>query len=271
MPPHERDADEPGMSAATPGGIDDRLVTEVARLLARARRVAFITGAGISAESGLPTYRGVGGLYNEMTIDEGLPIEDILSGDTFAADPALTWKYLFEIERACRGARPNPAHALIAGLETCCEVCVITQNVDGFHVDAGSSDVIEIHGRLSELLCTSCARRTRTRDFDGLALPPRCEECGGVLRPDVVLFGEMLPPRALARYERALLRGFDLVFAVGTTAGFPYIYEPVAAHARAGVPTVEINPDRTPLSDLVSHRFPCGAVAALQAVVARML
>ena len=85
-----------------------------------------------------------------------------------------------------------------------------------------------------------------------------------------MLFNEMLPARALARYDKALLRGFDMVFAVGTTAGFPYIYEPVVASARARLPTVEINPDRTPLSSLVSHRLECGAVAALQAIVGRI-
>lgn len=248
--------------------VDVALAREVAILLRGARRIAFITGAGISAESGLPTYRGVGGLYNDMTIDEGLPIEDILSGDTFARDPALTWKYLFEIEKACRGAHPNTAHAQIAALERTHEVCVITQNVDGFHVAAGSTDVIEIHGRLRELRCTQCNALTTRRDFDGLQLPPRCAGCDGILRPEVVLFGEMLPLRAVARYEEALRRGFDLVFAVGTTAGFPYIYEPVAMSARRHVPTIEINPDRTALSALVSHRFACGAGDAMQAIVA---
>lgn len=240
----------------------------VASLLARAGRIAIITGAGISAESGLPTYRGVGGLYNEMTIDEGLPIEEILSGEMFTRAPALTWKYLLEIERACRGAVPNAAHAMIAALERHCEVCVITQNVDGFHVQAGSTDVIEIHGRLRELLCTRCAARYEQTSFDGLDLPPRCPACGGVLRPDVVLFGEMLPLPAVARYERALSNGFDLVFAIGTTAAFPYIYEPVAASARRGIPTVEINPDKTVLSDLVAYRFASGAVAALAEIIA---
>lgn len=250
------------MSAADPA-----IARDVAVLLRGARRLAFLTGAGISAESGLPTYRGVGGLYNEMTIDEGLPIEEILSGETFAQAPALTWKYLFEIERACRGAQPNAAHAIIAAFERTHEVCVITQNVDGFHVAAGSRDVIEIHGRLSELRCTACGVVSTQRNFDALDLPPRCGRCGGILRPDVVLFGEMLPLRAVARYEAALRRGFDVVFAIGTTAGFPYIYEPVATSARAGIPTIEINPDRTPLSALVSHRFACGAVAALRTIV----
>lgn len=246
---------------------DPALARDVALVLRGARRIAFITGAGISAESGLPTYRGVGGLYNDMTIDEGLAIEEILSGETFMRDPALTWKYLLEIERACRGAQPNAAHRMIAALDRTHEVCVITQNVDGFHVEAGSRDVIEIHGRLRELRCTSCGARAARPDFDGLELPPRCADCRGVLRPDVVLFGEMLPVRAVARYELALRQGFDAVFAVGTTAGFPYVYDPVASSARAGIPTIEINPDRTALSSLVSHRFECGAVAALRAIV----
>ncbi len=245
---------------------DPALARDVAVVLRGARRIGVLTGAGMSAESGLPTYRGIGGLYNELTIDEGLTIEDILSGEMFARDPALTWKYLFEIERACRGAAPNAAHATIAGLERTHEVCVITQNVDGFHVQAGSRDVIEIHGRLSELRCTGCAVVSTQRDFEALDLPPRCVRCGGILRPDVVLFGEPLPARAVARYTAALRRGFDVVFAIGTTAGFPYIYEPVASSARAGIPTIEINPDRTPLSSLVSHRFACGAVTALRAI-----
>lgn len=235
--------------------------------LAVAKRIAFITGAGISAESGLPTYRGIGGLYNEMTIDEGLPIEEILSGEFFAREPAITWKYLLEIERACRGAAPNAAHRLIAMLEDRFEVCVITQNVDGFHRLAGSSNVIELHGALRELCCIGCGARSSSQSFESLALPPRCAVCRNVLRPDVVLFGEMLPPMAVAHYEREARRGFDAVFAVGTTAVFPYIHGPVLAAAREGKLTVEINPDRTLLSDHVSKRLACGALVALQALV----
>lgn len=242
----------------------------IAAALKGARRIAFITGAGISAESGLPTYRGVGGLYNDMTIDEGLPIEEILSGDTFARDPALTWKYIFEIERACRGAAPNEAHRLIARLEHRCEVWVVTQNVDGFHREAGSSNVIELHGNLSELFCLSCGARVHSRSFEALALPPRCADCGGLLRPDVVLFGEMLPERAVRRYETEMSRGFDVLFSVGTTAAFPYIYGPVMEASGSGVVTVEINPDRTLLSDVVTYRMALGALAALRAIVAEL-
>lgn len=249
-------------------------IEDTAELLAAelrgARRVAFLTGAGLSAESGLPTYRGVGGLYNGMTRDEGRPIEDLLSGETFAREPALTWKYLLEIERACRGAAPNLAHRLIASLEALCDVHVITQNVDGLHQAAGSSQVIELHGRLRELFCSGCRWRLAAETFEGLTLPPRCRECGAVLRPNVVLFGEMLPLQSVARYERELAKGFDLIFAVGTTAGFPYIHDPVVEATRRGVITVEINPDRTPLSGRVAHRLGCGAVRAMQAIGARL-
>ena len=249
--------------------IDD-IAEVLAAELRGARRVAFLTGAGLSAESGLPTYRGVGGLYNGMTHEEGRPIEEILSGEVFANEPALTWKYLLAIERACRGAEPNLAHRLIAALEAQCEVWVITQNVDGLHQEAGSRHVIELHGRLRELVCTGCPQRPTAASFDELSLPPRCAACGAVLRPAVVLFGEMLPAAGVARYERELARGFDLMFAVGTTAGFPYIHDPVVDAGRRGTTTVEINPDQTPLSPRVRHRMACGAVPALRAIGARL-
>ena len=249
---------------------DDETIETIAAHLRSARRVAFLTGAGLSAESGLPTYRGVGGLYNDIPVDEGLPIEEILSGEMFHRHPALTWKYLLEIERACRGAAPNNAHRFMAALEALCEVWVMTQNVDGFHTDAGSRQVIELHGRLRELVCTGCENRENAADFEGLRLPPRCAHCGAVLRPEVVLFGEALPARAVALYQRQWLLGFDLVFAVGTSAGFGYILDPVVAARRRGAVTVEINPDRTPLSDRVTHRVACGARVATAALAERL-
>jgi len=249
---------------------DDDTIETIAAHLRSARRVAFLTGAGLSAESGLPTYRGIGGLYNDITVDEGLPIEEILSGDMFQRDPALTWKYLLEIERACRGAAANEAHRFIAALEAHCEVWVMTQNVDGFHTDAGSRQVVELHGRLRELVCTGCKSREKSSDFERLSLPPRCTHCGAVLRPEVVLFGEALPERAIALYQRQCLLGFDLVFAVGTSAGFGYIHDPVVAARRRGAVTVEINPDRTPLSERVTHRLTCGARVATAALAERL-
>ena len=136
----------------------EQVLADVAAHLAQANSVLFITGAGISADSGLPTYRGVGGLYNGEATEEGLHIEEALSGDVFAIRPDITWKYLAQIEANCRGAQPNAAHFAIARLEEIIErVTVFTQNVDGLHRQAGSSDVIEIHGSLHDLQCTECS------------------------------------------------------------------------------------------------------------------
>ena len=187
---------------------DPAAVAAAARILEKARSVLFVTGAGISADSGLPTYRGVGGLYDAGETEEGLPIEVLLSGETLARRPEWTWKYLGAIERACRGASPNAAHESIAALEReRARVVVLTQNVDGLHRAAGSRDVIEIHGDVHELSCTRCAWERRVRDYDGLEIPPRCPLCSALVRPAVVLFGELLPHAAVKRLEEELRRG----------------------------------------------------------------
>ena len=127
-------------------------IERIAQLLAQSRRVLFVTGAGISADSGLPTYRGVAGLYEDKETEDGFPIEVALSGDVFALRPDITWKYLAQIERNCRGAKPNAAHRAIAELEKRLPfVQVFTQNVDGLHRTAGSRNLIEVHGNLAEL------------------------------------------------------------------------------------------------------------------------
>lgn len=246
---------------------DPREVAAAASILAAARSVLFVTGAGVSADSGLPTYRGVGGLYEAADPDEGLPIEVLLSGETFARSPGKTWKYLGAIERACRGARPNRAHEAIAALEaTGRRVTVLTQNVDGLHRAAGSTDVIEIHGDLHDLRCTRCRWAERVDDYSALELPPRCPRCSALVRPEVVLFGEMLPAAAVARLEAALRRGFDAVFSVGTTSVFPYVAAPVLLARSWGGRAVEVNPGETAVSDVVDVRLRCGAAAALGAL-----
>lgn len=249
----------------------ETLLETVAGHLARARRVLFITGAGISADSGLPTYRGIGGLYNDAVTDDGLCIEDALSGEIFSQRPDITWKYLAHIEENCRGAEPNGAHRAIARLEERLPgVLVLTQNVDGLHRRAGSRNLIEIHGDLHRLACTVCGWRTTVESLAGWPIPPTCPECGAVVRPEVVLFGEALPMAAMARFYNELDAGFDLVFSIGTSSVFPYITEPVVWAARAGIPTVEINPVRTVLSDIVEYRLPLGAAAAMEALLARL-
>ncbi|MCB1041801.1 MAG: NAD-dependent deacylase [Acidobacteria bacterium] len=230
-----------------------------------AKRILFITGAGISAESGLPTYRGVGGLYEDVDTPDDLPIETILSGPMFQRRPDLTWRYMLQLEEACRGASYNRAHEAIARFQEHFEVVVLTQNVDGFHGDAGSQNVIEIHGNLRRIQCIRCSFCEQVPNYAHLQGPtPRCQVCGDVLRPAVVLFGEMLPPDAVDRMVTELERGFDLIFSVGTSALFPYIAEPVWLAAEHGIPTVEINPVATDLSSAVRYRISAQAGDALQ-------
>jgi NAD-dependent deacetylase len=247
--------------------IDPAVIEDVAALLASSRSVLFITGAGISADSGLPTYRGIGGLYEDADAEEGIPIEVALSGSMLHARPEVAWRHIHRIEAACRGARFNRAHAIIAELEKRLpRVWVLTQNVDGFHRDAGSRNLIEIHGNVHHLSCTQCAWRERVPDFSALAMPPHCQDCGGLVRPDVVLFGEWLPRSAVDELTTQLERGFDLVFSVGTTSAFPYIAAPVVTARRAGLPTVEINPGNTEVSHFAEYRLRAGARDALEAL-----
>ena len=246
-------------------------VEEAARALKKARRVLVVTGAGISAESGLPTYRGVGGLYDDSDTHDGVPIEVALSGQMLAAKPALTWKYLGQIEAACRGAKHNGAHEILARWEARFEsFTVLTQNVDGFHQAAGARNVIAIHGDLHDLLCTRCAAMRRVENYEGLLLPPLCPRCGGPERPRVVLFGEMLPAPELLRLRAVLEGGLDVVLSIGTTSVFPYIAEPVFAARRSGGVSVEINPGDTEVSHAVDVRLRSGALAALTELDAAM-
>lgn len=239
----------------------------VVGLLRKSRSVLFITGAGISADSGLPTYRGIGGLYDEAEVEEGYSIETVLSGRMLQRDPELTWKYIAQIERACRGAAYNRGHAVLAEMEAHFErVWVLTQNVDGFHRAAGSKNVIDLHGDIHELLCQGCGERRRVADYSGLQIPPACTACGELLRPDVVLFGEMLPLPKYRLLHQELRRGFDLIFSIGTTSGFPYIAEPVLEAARRGVPTVEINPGVTEVSHRVDVALRARAMETLDAL-----
>ena len=191
-------------------------ITAIARRLKESRSVLFVTGAGISADSGLPTYRGIGGLYEQDETDDGIPIEAALSGAMFRRDPAITWKYIHQIESSCRGAGPNRAHRVIAELEQRFErVWTLTQNVDGLHHAAGSTQVIDIHGDVHWLLCTRCGHRWRVESYVGLPIPPACPECDSLVRPEVVLFGEMLPLDRVRVLQEQLARGFDAVLPHG--------------------------------------------------------
>ncbi len=248
-------------------------VEQLAERLRVSDSVLFVTGAGISADSGLPTYRGIGGLYEDRDTEEGVPIEVALSGPMLERDPALTWKYLWQIGRACHGAEPNDAHLVIAGLQERRAVRVMTQNVDGLHRRAGSRDLIEVHGNADELLCLGCGRESTAGELLGgyaapIELPPRCADCGGLLRPQVVLFEEMLPMPVLEAFQQLGETAFDLVVVVGTTAVFPYIQLPVVTALSQGLPVVEINPQRTELSGVVTLHIPERAAPTLRSAAA---
>lgn len=222
-------------------------ILEVQARLKPGVRVGVITGAGISRASGLPTYRGLGGLYDDPA--EGAATMEALSARTWRSDPERTWAALASLARPGVAAAPNPAHLALARLEERNEVTILTQNVDGLHQRAGSQRVIEIHGSLARALCLACDDGYRMPpEFPGVH-PPRCPRCRSILRPDVVLFEERLPMDKLARIERELLRNPpEILIAVGTSALFSYVNAPfLQAHA-AGSLTVEVNPEPTALT-----------------------
>ncbi len=229
---------------------------EAKALLLTCQRPLFITGAGLSADSGLPTYRGVGGLYENQNTDEGFPIELALSRTMFESRPDISWKYLWQIFEAIRKARPNHGHEILADIEHHKPgAWILTQNIDGYHRAAGSRNLIELHGRHDLLTCTKC---NHTPDYNALLqslgdstpdLPLTCEKCSGVLRPAVVLFGEKLPEPAIRQLNDVLYRHSpDLVMLIGTTGRFPYIEMPVHLARTRGIRTIEINPAETDLS-----------------------
>jgi NAD-dependent deacetylase len=250
-----------------------RVIDEVARLLRSHQRLLFITGAGLSADSGLPTYRGVAGLYSDDgRTPEGWRIEDVNSGTMLRVRPEVTWKSLKTVASACQGATFNRGHSVIAEMEAhFAAVWVFTQNVDGFHRSAGSTHVIDIHGDIHQLVCTRerCDWTETVSDFSELAEVPRCPVCNVVIRPKIVLFGEYLATEKLAALDREREKGFDVVFSVGTSALFPYIIEPIEDARERGVPTVEINPVETEVSDLIEHKIRAGAAESLDAIWSR--
>jgi NAD-dependent deacetylase len=244
---------------------------QIAAVLKAARRVLFITGAGVSAESGVATFRGATAAFANGLTEEGIPFEEVLSGSTFQRDPTLCWKYFFRLEASIRGKQPNAAHHAMAGLQDSGKaVCIATQNIDGLHQSAGSKDVIELHGNLRRISCTGCDYHLYHQTFEGMSELPRCPQCEGILRPDAVLYEEMLPEDALDRLEQVQDDGLDMIFSVGTTSVFSYVTWPIALAARHGIPTVEINPDETPISDLVQYRVAAPAGVTLRSILAKM-
>ena len=207
-----------------PSGRNSVATASVERLvlwMESAHRVLVITGAGMSADSGVPTYRGVGGLYEGAGTEDGIPIERALSGEMLLTNPELCWKYIAQIEKGCRGAQPNAGHYALAALEHSGRDCWILTRMWMAFIRRGSQKVMSIHGDVHQLECTACRYAVRVPDYAALTLPPSCPECGHLVRPRVVLFGEPLPYGVVHQLHTQLALGFDLILSIGTTMRVP--------------------------------------------------
>lgn len=243
-------------------------INKIVSLLKNSSDILFITGAGISADSGLPTYRGIGGLYNKKTTKEGISIETALSGYTLKTNPEITWKYLLEIEKKCRGSSFNRAHQVISEMQNHFDrIWVLTQNIDGFHHTAGSKNVIEIHGNMHKLICLKCSWHNKLKDYRQIKkIPPECPNCKNTIRPDVVFFGEMLKNKNIRTLNNELSKGFDIYISIGTSSIFPYIQSPILNAKQINKPTVEINPASTEISNIVDIKISSGAAETLDKI-----
>jgi len=214
---------------------------------AEARRVLVLTGAGVSAESGVPTFRGGG----QSAVWKGMPFDKISSAGMLERNLPEVWEWFNYRRGVLETIEPNPAHRALARWQDRFEdFTLVTQNVDGLHQRAGSRSVVELHGNIWRARCRACRAKYDLRERgESASRTYTCTECGNYLRPDVVLFGEMLPVGA---FERAALkaRECELCFVIGTSAlVYPAAGLPEIASA-AGAYTVEVNPEPTPLSDL---------------------
>lgn len=214
-----------------------------AKLMLKCKRAVVFTGAGVSKESGIPTFRGKDGLWKKYRV------EDLATNDAFMRNPKLVWEWYDERRRWIKSAKPNPGHIAIKDLEEFFEeLVVITQNVDGLHQRAKSSKVIELHGNIWRVKCIEEHKKFYLNDVPLNEIPPKCE-CGGLLRPDVVWFGEPMPFKETTE-SFELSRKCDLMLVVGTSgvvypaAQLPYIAK------ECGAKVIEVNVEYTPISTI---------------------
>lgn len=219
-------------------------ISEVRERLTQARRVTVLTGAGISADSGVPTFRGTDGLWRNFRA------EDLATPEAFERDPRLVWEWYNWRRELIATKQPNQAHEALTILERQVkDFWLITQNVDGLHRAAGSTKLSEIHGNIWKVRCTGCGTIADNRDVP-MRLLPSCSGCESLLRPHIVWFGESLAPEDINRIYAAL-EGCEVLLIVGTS-GLVYpaaSFAPIAKSAGAFV--VEVNLDSTPNSNLV--------------------
>lgn len=238
------------------------LPTGLITALREANHIAALTGAGVSAESGVPTFREAQtGLWAQYDPQQ------LATPQAFRRQPKLVWEWYTWRRQLVAQAGPNPGHyALVTMEQHAPRFTLITQNVDGLHAIAGSENVVYLHGDITRTKCADCGRFASTWDETEQA-PPRCTHCNGRLRPDVVWFGENLPHDALETAVAAATQ-CDLFFSIGTSALVqPAASLPIAAH-QYGVTTVEINPQPTPVSDLMTYVLRGAAGEVLPALVA---
>ena len=225
--------------------IDSIIVRKVVEQIKMSRRAVALTGAGISVESGIPAFRGSQGLWDRYDPMEFAHIE------AFLADPKKVWRMLVELNTLVDQAQPNPAHLALARLEKLGYLkAIITQNIDALHQQAGNKDVIEFHGNGQRLICLSCGKQFAKGTIPLDSLPPRCL-CQGLLKPDVVFFGEPIPQEA-SRRAFQLSQECDLMLVIGTSAVVaPASHLPFMAKQNGAV-LIEINLERTHLSETIS-------------------
>jgi NAD-dependent deacetylase len=244
-------------------------VADAARLIKASKYVIALTGAGVSVESGIRPFRGPGGLWTE----KGEPPMD--GYRRFEANPKTYWEERLGNARSgfgisIAGAKPNPGHYALAELEAMGVLrALVTQNIDNLHTAAGSKKVLEIHGNRLKLRCIRCGERFPTEGFDLSTLPPKCPECGGVVKDDVVMFGEPIPRDVLEACQREAGRS-DCILVVGTSATvYPAAGLPLTVKENSGA-IIEVNLYESELTGIcdVSIRSPSGE--ALPALVEKL-
>ncbi|MGE5430382.1 MAG: SIR2 family NAD-dependent protein deacylase [Syntrophomonadaceae bacterium] len=216
-------------------------------VLKEAENVVFFTGAGISAESGISTFRGTDGIWNK------LKPEELASFDAFLKNPDRVWEWYQYRRHIIDKSKPNPAHLAIAEMQDYFKnVTVVTQNVDNLHRRAGSRTVYELHGNIERNYCIQCKTPYNSPEFAPDDKVPRCENCGGLIRPDIVWFGEMLPEEDFSLSEEAAEK-CDIIFSVGTSSiVYPAARIPLLAK-RLGAYLVEVNLEETEISPLANY------------------
>ncbi len=228
---------------------NEQKIRQLVDILNRTSRVAVLTGAGISAESGIPTFRGEEGLWKNFRA------EQLATPQAFAQNPDLVWEW-YDWRRGIIGSKDiNDGHRVLSKWESIFPTyTVITQNIDGFHAKAGSTNIVELHGNIWKMRCSEEGTVTENYETPLKERPPRCLSCGAMLRPHVVWFGESLEPEIIQQ-AFALSSSCDVIFVVGTSAVVqPAASLPIAA-ADAGAKIVEINPDPTPLTVYADFSF----------------